>query len=132
MNPVATTAQRRKTLRNIRHIEADMLRPGWDKGLEHQFGQALTTPQPAGGSEEQEPADLAKPRQKPCPPGLCTLQNPACAGHCQYRAAAMALASERQAMPPPTTRRQRLQKLAEWLAVAAVVAGLAITWIYHP
>lgn len=44
MNPVASQAQRQKTLRNIRHAERALLPPGWDDGLEHQFGSSLTNP----------------------------------------------------------------------------------------
>lgn len=105
MNPVATTAQRRKTLRNIRHIEADMLRPGWDKGLEHQFGQALHSLPPIDhktDDAEQRAAIEAWKRQRP-----------------QREAAAQ-------------RRKEMLNALIKWLLFAGVCAGLAITWIYHP
>lgn len=110
--PVATTAQRRRTLRNIRYAEANMLPPGWDKGLEHQFGSALTEPtqHPAAsgtGLQQQDSIRPAQPR------------------HSSPRPA-------HQPMPTPTTRRDRLAALGRWLATAVVCAGLALTFIYHP
>ena len=41
---IATTRQRKSVLRAIDRAERRMLPPGWDTGLESQFGSALTEP----------------------------------------------------------------------------------------
>lgn len=43
MSRVATRREQRQVLRAINEAEGRMLPPGWDAGLESQFGQALTT-----------------------------------------------------------------------------------------
>lgn len=103
--PVSTTAQRRRTLRNIRYAEVNMLPPGWDKGLEHQFGSTLIDPREdiaMGDEAGQHPISMDRPRISHRP------------------------------MPIPTTRRDRLVALARWMATALVCTGLALTFIYHP
>lgn len=115
MNPVATNTQRRHVLRQINRAELGMLPPGWDKGLEHQFGSALIEPAQnhtttAANDVEQDPISLARPRttHQPAP----TLKH--------------------APMPIPTTRRTRLVALARWMAAALVFTGLALTFVYHP
>lgn len=139
MNPVATTTQRRKTLRNIRHAEATMLPPGWDAGLENQFGKTLTTKAPTLASVKTDERYV---------PELCNQHNTACAGHCRYREAANALGRLRQPMPgeepmramrpadePSPAERggdlsssEQRAALAKWLLLAVFCAGLALIW----
>lgn len=89
---------------------------------------------------------------KTCEPGLacgfgtCSL-TPECTGKCRYRQADEALRShygrqhtQRQDMPPlkPRTPADQRARALAWRVVVAValstvaLAGLSLTWIYHP
>lgn len=110
MNRVSTTEQRRQTLRNIRLAEASMLPPGWDEGLERQFGKTLTDP-------------------RLNPPTLFDTVGSA------PKTSELPAAQPAPARRPKHARRtQRTQRTAllKWLLVAGIFAGLALTWITHP
>lgn len=81
-----------------------------------------------------------------CGFGTCSL-TPACTGKCRYHQADEALRShyghqhtQRQEMPPlqPRTPADQRARALAWRVVAAValstaaLAGLSLTWIYHP
>jgi hypothetical protein len=83
---LATQAERAATLKSIASAEATMLSPGWDEGLEHQFGATLpTTPRTAPTLTVVHSFDVAE-----CGFGACAI-NPACTKSCFYREAEKAL-----------------------------------------
>jgi hypothetical protein len=133
----ATAAERAATLRNIRQSEAIMLPPGWDAGLEHQFGAELLPepPQPARVfptlTAVVRAADAAE-----CGHGVCPL-SPSCTRRCYLTEAHRALresiaAREAQlAQPPEVEIDHRLRRrIAIGLVLYVVAFFFAATWLF--
>jgi hypothetical protein len=144
----ATAAERAATLRNINRAEARMLPPGWDAGLEHQFGAALPTepPRPERPQHpqiEQHHLHRAVPtltvvhnaEKAECGHGVCPL-SPSCTRRCYLTEAHRSLRqsiAERDAQlaePPEVEIDRRLRRrVAIGLALYALAFVFLAVWL---
>jgi hypothetical protein len=142
----ATAAERAATLRNINRAEARMLPPGWDAGLEHQFGAALPTepPRPERPQIEQHHLHRAVPTltvvhnadKAECGHGVCPL-SPSCTRRCYLTEAHRSLRqsiAEREAQlaePPEVEIDRRLRRrVAIGLALYALAFVSLAAWLF--